>query len=104
MNRMASKEEAEREAAILRDELYLAADSGLYPEEQEIISELNLSVAAAVRRFTTDAAGDGDHEPVTSACAAARRALDDLEAGDTDGLQHLVRRVAEATEALESAG
>ena len=101
---MSSKDEAEREAAILRDELYLAADSGLYPEEQDILSELNLSVAAALRQFTTGAGGDGDHGPVVAACAAARRALDELEAGDTDALQDLLRRVAEATEALETAG
>lgn len=101
---MSRWEVVDREAASLRDELYQAADSDLYPEEQEILFELHQSIAKSLRGFLAGGAAGGETcDRARVACTTARRALDDLEAGDTDGLQVLVRRVAEATEALEAA-
>ena len=101
---MASQEDLEREAGALRDEIYRAADSGLYPEEQVVLYELNLSVATALRDFMVNPGGDGAaYARAEAACAGARAALRNLAAGDPATLQALVRSVALAVEALEAA-
>jgi hypothetical protein len=101
---MASQHEVEAAAASLRDELYRTADSGLYPEEQQTLFDLNLSVAAALRQYMERPGGDeGANGRAVAACAAARRALDQLRPGDAAGLQEAVRRTSQAVSALEAA-
>ncbi|MGZ8312618.1 MAG: hypothetical protein ACXWU1_07225 [Allosphingosinicella sp.] len=102
---MAGQEDVEREAASLREELYLAADSGLYPDEQGILFDLNHSVAAAVRAFgAAGGSGAQANDEALAACTAARRSLDALDTSGDAGLQDLVRKVSAAVDALEGTG
>jgi hypothetical protein len=100
---MASQQDVEREAAALRNELFAAADSGNFPAEQQILFDLNQNVAIALRSFMDSPGDPARFDAAVAACAAARRALADLQPDDAARLQHLVRSVAAAVTAIEAA-